>query len=429
MNDILKFYKWPILIASLSLVIFSIIVYIAPMAGEDYGLTKFFQNETILQRLAYAIEKSHHQITWWNARLGEQLAIFELSMPRWISIPFYILSFPVFCLCIGFISGAKKKQDIIVISTICAGTMFLIWPGMEVFFWKTANSGYLQPMILTMLVMSAYSDRIFIEKIYNKKFVYLIFIAGCFLSGLSFENVPVAVIVSMLSLCLWERRRGMHYFMPIISIAAGWVTLITAKSTGIRRDYYARAIPSNDDFLSHYYNRFLDVVNCFFDTSSIIFSVSAISLVYLVINGAVRKYHYCLIFCSILVVGSMVASPYSEPRGFLLAWCVMFSFSCYALYHFTCNSGRSSILILLMSISFAFGIYTYKIYSSYSHLLISRERGIINALGSEKCKDGYEIGIINDDHGYRYINNRDEWYFYNMIEKKDYYGCMITNVK
>jgi|GEM_PF-909072 len=429
MNDNLKMYKWLILAASISMVIFAIIIYIAPMAGEDYGLTKFFHNETILQRLAYAIEKSNHQITWWNARLGEQIAIFELSMPRWISIPVYAFSFPAFCLCIGLISGLQNKKQVAIISTIAAGIMFLIWPGMEVFFWKTANSGYLQPMMLTMLVISAYVDKYFINSVYRKKFIYITFMAVCFFCGLSFENVPVAVIISMLSLCVWERRKGLHFYMPIISIAAGWVILVTAKSTGIRRDYYAKAIPSNDGFLAHYFNRALDVVSCFFGSSGILFAASLLSLAYLVINGALKKYHYCLIFCSILVVGSMIASPYSEPRGFLLAWCVMFSFICSALHHFTCKKGNSSFLIILTAVSLMYGIYTYKIYSSYSHLLLSRERGIINAIGSDKCKYGYEIGIINDNHGYRYINNRDEWYFYNMIGKSDYYGCLITNVK
>ena len=55
---------------------------ISPMNGEDYALTRIFENESFLSRLTWIAERSQQQMSEWNARLGEQLAIFWLSMPE-----------------------------------------------------------------------------------------------------------------------------------------------------------------------------------------------------------------------------------------------------------------------------------------------------------------------------------------------------------
>lgn len=417
------------LFALISFVIFIAIVIEAPMAGEDYGLTRLFHNETLLERIAYAFDKSQMQLAGWNARLGEQLAIFELSLPRWMSLGIYILSFVAFSISVAMLSSKHDGRQWHEVAAYVAGFTFLLWPGMEVFFWKTANSGYLQTMILTIFVVIPYSDRYYLESLACRKALYATHLVTCLLAGFSFENVPFAVAIALVILCLWQKRKNLINYIPIIVLLVGWFTLITAHSTSVRRTYYAQAIPRNSNVLIHYTERFNDVVYTFFNTSLILFVFSIVSLLYLSRLRLLTKYHVCLVIASVLVIGSIIFSPYTEARSFLFSWCVMFSVICYAFNKATEQYNVTKISFVLLFASICFGVYTLTIYSSYGEKLKSREQGIINSIGTDKCNKGYEIGIINDNHGYRYVNNRDEWYFYNMIGKGHYYGCNITNVK
>ncbi|MCS4496265.1 DUF6056 family protein [Pantoea sp. B623] len=418
-----------VLFAWISFALFIAIVIMSPMAGEDYGLTRLFHDESFFQRISYAIGKSYNQINGWNARLGEQLAIIELSFPRWMSIVIYSLSFPVFSIVVAMACSKNDGSIWKLASIYCAGFMFIIWPGMEVFFWKTANSGYLQPMILTLLVVIPYSGRSNIEILSKRKLIFSLYLSICILAGLSFENVPFSLFVSLLILCVWEGRRKIINYLPVFFVFIGWLSLMAAPSTSARRAYYSSVIPVNKDLLVHYSNRFADVVFVFFSTSSVIFILSIISVIYLAKLKLFGKYHACLILSSVLVVGSMMASPYTEARGFLFSWCVMYSFICHASSKAFEKFELQKASVALLFLSTCFGIYTLCIYSTYGEKLKMRESEIIKSIGTDKCKKGYEIGIINDNHGYRYLNNRDEWYFYNMIGKTDYYGCYITNIK
>ncbi|MCK2180560.1 hypothetical protein MUN35_12680, partial [Hafnia paralvei] len=61
--------------------IYAITFAIFPFAGEDFALTRRFVNHDLITRISYSIERSSRQIEMWNARLGEQLSILNLSMP------------------------------------------------------------------------------------------------------------------------------------------------------------------------------------------------------------------------------------------------------------------------------------------------------------------------------------------------------------
>ncbi|MBO2915920.1 hypothetical protein J5H46_23375, partial [Enterobacter sichuanensis] len=69
------------IVAGILTSIYAITFSTFPLAGEDFALTKRFINQDLITRITYSIERSSRQIEMWNARLGEQLAIFNLSMP------------------------------------------------------------------------------------------------------------------------------------------------------------------------------------------------------------------------------------------------------------------------------------------------------------------------------------------------------------
>jgi hypothetical protein len=423
MNDINK--RELIIFSFISFAIFLSIIIIAPMAGEDYGLTKTFHHEGILERLNYAISRSQVQMASWNARFGEQIAIFELSLPRWISVIIYSLSFVCFSYCIGVLTCMDKAGIWKNTSMYVAGLTFLLWPGMEVFFWKTANSEYLQTMMLTIIVILPYSDKRLLEELQKRKIKFTFYLTLCFISGLSFENVPFAVSISLLALCVWDKRHKIINFLPISLILSGWLILITADSTSLRREYYGKTIKSNSSLLNYYLDRFLDVTLTFIDTSGLIFSLSLVSLTYLFKLKLITKYHVILILASILVVGSMLASPYTEARSFLFAWCVMYSFICYAFVTFINRNDFKNLSAIILFSSMCFGLYTLKTYSIYGEKIKIREQAILNAVGTQKCATGLSIKAITVNSGYRYVNNRDPWVINNTSEVSKYYNCVI----
>nr|WP_128755128.1 DUF6056 family protein [Pantoea vagans] len=415
--------------AIFSLVIYSIylsIVFIAPKMGEDYGLTKHFIDGGLIQRLSFAAAKSSMQISGWNARLGEQIAIFELSLPHWMSVMFYSLSVIPFMYCLSLLSGAQEKGQRILVALICMVMLFVLWPGMEVFFWKTANSEYLQPMILVMATAFAYSKKERLERLKSRKLTFGTYLVVCLLSGLSFENVPLALSVALLLLCVVENRKGISNYLPIISIMTGWTILMLAPSTKIRKAYYDSTINKGSDFAAYYISRFVDVCAKFFETTSVMLVIAIAACCYLQKKGKLTAYHYSMIAASILVVGSMMASPYTEPRGFLFAWCVMFSFVAYAISELIQPVKTKNTLVAPFILSLFFGLYTFNIYSEVSFKSNEREAKILSAYGTKECETGVKVSHLNTDAGYRYINNRDDWFMFNMTNKPNYfYSCIL----
>lgn len=412
-----------------SLVISSVylsIVLVAPKMGEDYGLTKHFTDEGLLQRISFAIARSSSQISGWNARLGEQLAIFELSLPHWMSLLIYSIAVIPFMLALSLLSGAKENGQRAMLGMICMVMLFLLWPGMEVFFWKTANSEYLQPMILVLVTAAGYSEKERINRLAPKKLTFTAYLIACFLSGLSFENVPLALSVALISLCFIQKRRGICNYLPVVSMMVGWALLMLAPSTALRKAYYDSVIDKGSDFSSYYLSRFIDVCARFFETTSVLLVIAIVACLYLYRKGKLTAYHYAMISASVLVVGSMMASPYTEPRGFLFAWCVMFSMVAYALCEILESAKAPNILAGAFVASLLFGLYTLNVYSKIGLASDLREEKIISSQGGKSCETGIKVSRLNTDASYRYINNRDDWFMYNMTNKQNYfYQCNL----
>ncbi|MEB7537319.1 DUF6056 family protein [Pantoea anthophila] len=414
-----------------SLAIYSVylsIVLVAPKMGEDYGLTKYFTNEGIIQRISFAIAKSSSQILGWNARLGEQLAIFELSLPHWMSLLIYGVTVIPFMLTLSMLSGITEKGQRSLVALICMVMMFAIWPGMEVFFWKTANSEYLQPMMLVLLTAAAYSEKERINRLASKKMAFIAYLVACFLSGLSFENVPLALSIALISLCFIQKRRGLCNYLPVVSMMMGWALLMLAPSTRLRKAYYDSTINKGSDFASYYLSRFADVCTRFFETSSVLLVIAIAACLYLSRKGRITAYHHMMILASVLVVGSMMASPYTEPRGFLFAWCVMFSMVAYAISEALSSTKSLNLFAACFFISLIFGLYTLNVYSEIGLASNLREEKIISSIGGKECESGIMVSRLNTGAGYRYINNRDDWFMYNMTNKPNYfYQCNLIN--
>ncbi|WP_172116141.1 DUF6056 family protein [Halomonas hibernica] len=419
------------------LAVFTVALYginfaLAPFMGEDFAFMQGDESLGAYDQLLWIIERSHEQISDWNARFGEQLAIFWLNMPTW---GFWWASVATF-LCFSVLSAAvySGQQGLKVKSLIAVGLIFLLWPGLEVFFWKTANAAYLYPMLLYLVCMLAYSNDQYMHRWVSRKcIVGGVSVAG-FLAGLSFENVPIAVVIYMLIALLMTKgwRQLWPAFLPIIAMLAGWLILLIAPSTQYRRAYYRQAFGIEHTDLMYFVQRGLDVCAVFFRTSGILFACSLLALGYLIYlhRGNKRRYNlrtFLTVVPAVLVVGSLIMAPYTEPRAFLLAWLLMFAVVVEAAYQASMRIpfGRWILLAALLA-SLGFGVNTWRIYQGVSQEFSSRERYIIEYTGEPGCEEGLPIKQIKLNYSYRYFNNRDAWYIQNLALMSRYYNCNLT---
>ena len=207
------------LFAFLVVIVFAVIFSVSPLNGEDYAFTRISEHESFFIHVNWILSRSHDQIIGWNARLGEQLAIFWLNVPKIYfilaaTITFVVLSFLVATL-------LTRSVNLIYITCISICTMFALWPGMEMFFWGTVNAGYLQPIVLTLVCIYLYRSD---EAIYNLVRSKLLLVAATlvsFLAGISFENTPIAVIFYMAISLLVVKTKNFNRLalLPILSMA------------------------------------------------------------------------------------------------------------------------------------------------------------------------------------------------------------------
>jgi len=142
----------------------------------------------------------------------------------------------------------------------------------------------------------------------------------------------------------------------------------------------------------------------------------------------IQKEHCFLVVSAILVVGSMIASPYTEPRSYMFAWCVMLAFIIHAIQKNMNPRNYSGYALFIVGI---FSIYTsltvYNVNHKFYNIMQERSLKIESQIDSQACKQGIKVSLIEGFKKYRYLNNRDEWYYYNLPQISKYYGCKIVD--
>lgn len=418
-------------LAALSVMLYGWIFLLVPLAGEDFAFLYGGEPLPWDERFQWVIQRSWLQINDWNARLGEQLAIFWLNMPEALFWLVSVLSFLALAVLVaGVYSGC---QGLTIKSTLALGLMFLLWPGLEVFFWKTANAAYLQPILLNLLCILAYRDAATIRWWLASKFALLGLTVVALLAGLSFENVPVAVAIYMaVALFISSSRRFWLALLPIMAMLMGWVVLLIAPSTQHRREFYRQMFGVEQTNLGYYVQRGVEVSELFLRTSSVLLAAALIALGYLAYlhwRGE-RRYDpgpYLTIVPAVLVVGSLIMAPYTEPRAFLLAWVLMFAVVVEACYQVGLRFRFAKWgLLLAMVVSLGFGVKTLGVYQEVSQAFHARETHILERVGTPVCEEGVEVSEQVFNYSYRYLNNRDSWYMENLYGVGQYYDCQLV---
>lgn len=396
----------------------------SPLNGEDYGLTKRFTTESITERLSWAFERSVHQIDSWNARLGEQLSIFTLSLPDYTFLLVAVISITILCYVIStLLFDDGRKASSLVLGVIF---VFLLWPGFELFTWRTVITGYTVPMLLTLAVIRKFMTPSRRAMLIDNRIQMVLYCFAGFLSGLSFENVPVASIFFLVATLVMNKQLKTWLSLVPASVLTGWIFLVTAPSTTFRRIKYHEWYHKDIPFFDGIQGRVIDVVSVFAQTSTIVFIAAILALAYLYHKKLVFKEHDLLLISSVLVVGSMVASPYTEARSFMFAWCVMIAFVVAAVKTLLDTDWRYNFAIIAVAfIALYVSKELYHQTREFYEPMHSRESLVEERLKSSECGSGIKVGIVKGFDDYRYVNNRDEWYYYNLPLVSEYYGCKI----
>ena len=414
------------LAAMVTLVTYIYVFSIAPLSGEDFALTRDFTNIDWPSRLSWIFLRSYQQVTSWNARLGEQLAIFWLSMPKaWFTLfstaiffGFAYLTASLF----GSADGTRRRM------LFAFAFVFAIWPGMEVFFWGTGSAEYLQPLILCLFCLRAYSSNRRLEQLEASPLQTIAVTLGASLAGLSFENVPVAIIGYMAFSLVIRGRKMISYrsLLPIFGMGLGWLALVTAPSTSHRRVFYREMYKVKGYSIEYFIERAGDVTQSFLTTSWPLAALSALAALITLLYSDDRKRYTGLILVAILIVMSLIAAPYTEPRAFILPWAIMFATVISGLELLT---RKHRVLGLILGVVAIAGVYfslkAASYYTNFARLSNERHYYIEAQVHTPACKHGIEVTAVDDYYPYRYINNRNNWYRANPAYVSQFYGCKV----
>ena len=410
----------------LFIAIFSLTFTFSPLNGEDFGVSRMSQGHSFFDQLIWIIDRSNHMWSVWNARLGARLAIFWLNMPQYIFDAASTLMFTLFFWIITILATGQKQPDSNKLAAMAAtaAVTILFWPRLEVFFWRDVSAGYLQPLLITLFVICVVSIKDMREYFYRSNFRYFIAIIAAFLSGMSFENTPPALVVYLFANSwfaykkfAWKQDAGLAS-----AILAGWLALVLAPSTAIRIAYYEQAFKEIPR-IELYIGRAVNTVTTFAQSSWLLLILGIISLLLLLRRFGFRENLdiILLLIPATLSSGAVLMAPYSEPRAFSFAWAVIVVMIVRALAKLVNRNGLILVCILAVGVSFS----TFQSYLNFYEQAHFRDRYIRSHIGSQKCIEGLPVPPLTTDAGPRILNNRDGWFFNSLKQVDRYYHCKV----
>lgn len=438
-NITINIELWAFFFLPLLMLLSVLIFAVSPMNGEDYALTKPFVDASLFERVSWAIERSIHQSTNWNARLGEQLAIFWLAMPKvWFSVA-NLISMALFTFLLALYATPQRnwsRNSLIPSSLLIVAALFLLWPRLEIFFWRTTAAGYLQPLVATLLLLLPfYSSRACRSLLSTWPSTALLWLAGL-LCGLSFENVPPALLPYMALIIFFHFKDNSKFRVKLGLIALtyffGWVLLMTAPSTHARTAYYVHTLNIPEESISYLLAKGFTVLQSFATVSApLLITLVTVFLVSVLLKTKPWRLpieFYLLILPAALCIASVIKAPYIEPRAFTLAWAVLTIVIVRLTYKILQSSSKrlseaAIILLGIVSLGSA-GQYFFE-YLDYSRKISSRTDYIIEKQNSNECKEGLTIHIFPNTSDIRVINNREDWVTNNLPQVSNYFSCKL----
>ena len=428
-----------ICLLSILLAINALTFSISPLNGEDFGLSRLGGYGRFVETLLWVGHKSVYQASHWNARFGEQLAIFWMAMPGpWFTVA-SMVAFAALCWCVTAIARRSIRFDrTFLTGWLAAGALcWLVWPRMEMFFWRTATAEYLQPLVLNLLVALVFVAEDFRLIVTRNPYRVVAGAVVAFLAGMSFENIPPAFLIYFGWRVIRLRLQGNRKIWSLISLAfvygLGWVALVMAPSTRLRIGYFKALFKVPEMSLAYLAGRAHNVVEVFRLSSLELLVVFSCCLLigFLRLRAWKKQFPASLEFLlpGLLSCASLVFAPYTEPRSFALLWvsmlvCVVWAF-CRLEAAPVSGWRRIPVLALgVLALGMAAGVYGE--YARFGEQADRRFDTIVANIGQPACVTGLEIPRLKTYTGPRILNNREEWVAASLPQVDLYFGCHVV---
>src|ERR1700693_6046071 len=413
-------------------------VFGSPLNGEDFALSRLHRGGGFAGTVFWVSSRAVRQMRGWNARFGEQLAIFWLEMPApWFTAA-SIVAFAAFCWSVTAIARRSVRLDQafltgwIVANSLC----WLIWPRMEIFFWRTAAAEYLQPLVLTLFIALVFVAKDFRAAVTNHP--YRVVAAGvvAFLAGMSFENVPPALLIYFAWRVMRLHRRGDEKISSLVSLASvyalGWITLMAAPSTRARFNFYRMQFGAPVMSLSYLASRARRVLDGLLSSSLELLILFACCVLFRFVERTPSRKRSLssleFLFPGLVSFAGAVFAPYTEPRAFLLLWVSMLVYVVWILSEGDAERPsimRQASVLTLTVVAIGMAASIYGEYAKFGVQANRRFDTIVGNIGREPCATGLEVPRLNSYASPRILNNRDAWVANSLSQVDSYFGCKV----
>lgn len=397
-------------------VFFLSVNYNTPLIGEDFALSPLkaaHQSVSLNKKVGLIVDKIILQSGHWNARLGEQLAIFFLGFHKdyfnflnsFVALSFFYI---IFLYAFGSLPDFRRRCDIYPFIISFALVIFLMPAFGEIYFWTAGACNYLWACELILIFGLPYRLLLSGKDILSGKGVLLpLFCLLGFLAGMSSENSAVVIEVLIMAIILYSiskrRKLGAWVYCGAISLSAGIMYLYFAPSTKVRLDYYNKAYGVGKVTLSTYFLRARTIGQDFVRSDELLIGLFLVLLVFSLfyhrkeltsalkrssdgkdLNGEEKEVFSVLFLLAIsfISLGILVLPPYHEQRSFLLTVTMLIVaivklFSCITRNPSPLvKKAIHSLILLILSITILKSFLVYGKYSRFDQEATYRDMKI-----------------------------------------------------
>jgi len=432
-------HRLTVMLAVALVAAFAVTSALSPLAGEDYSLTSYMPQASLLQRLVWVFGRSALQIRGWNARFGEQLAIFWLTMPHVWFVAANTLAFVSFgCVIAMFARGSVRWTSGLVSSTsVCLAATYLLWPRFETFFWTAGTSNYLHPLVLTLIVLVPFlvEDCDWLDRLRGRAVWAMMPIA--FLAGASFESLPPGMLLCM-AFGLWrEWRRGGPYLLRLLAVACayalGWIVLMAAPSTAYRTQWYHEHSTFAGFTLPYLLERTVNSVRTFLGSGRELLFVVMLAVLGSWFTGRVKVLRegslLILGFGAVAASAFVIAAPYTEPRSFSILWITLIIALDRLVSVETARfsqRGRAVFAAGLGTSGLAMAAVVLVAYAQFAARVDSRSDAVISRIGTASCQEGVALPLIRIPVERRIMADREIWVEEAPDQMSEYFHCKVV---
>lgn len=409
-----------------------------PMIGEDYGLSITYAQKTdaLLVKLPILFHRIANHMGTWNARLGEQLAIFFLGFDKaWFNI-LNTIAFLVFCyLVVAFGRGELPAWSDLSLywQMFAAGALIILAMPVvgELFFWLTGSANYLWSLLLLLLFFLPYrlffSGKDIISQ--STKIRQSAFFLLAFFSGLSNENTVPVVLFCIVGFMVYKivQIKRFSWQMPKwylpggILLMVGYLLVLFAPSTRIRMNYYMATYGAKPLNLNTLILRTINYLSIYWSSSKSILLLAFASL--LLLTAAIvfseragkKKTLSDLIWPGILVIASFIsivvaaAAPYFEVRSAFITYFFILALITYSLH--VASRTLPAYIPLLVNTALVIGFVIQaqallKLYDTFYNEVASRHYSILLQVeNGAKIVEVHPYATLSST----YLTTRDNW--------------------